>query len=105
MPKINAAYSPEDLHHLPGDALFELVSEMHAAIVGLLWQIEDLKNFDDLMHESHFLDSCPVYRASEIHRLLMTKSPKTIIENKYLHCDGEFEKFWDRCSVGESFKN
>lgn len=96
-------YTPDCLHHLPGIATYEIVAELHAALIGLLWQIDDLKNFDDSSWESHFDGTCPVIRAEEIHRLLITHRPKDICERSYL-ADGrrEFVGFWDRCRVEDS---
>lgn len=96
-------YSPESLHHLPGLALYEIVAELHAALIGLLWQIDDLKNFDDSLWESHFDDTVPVARAEQIHRLLMGSRPKDVIEKELLaERRDEFAGFWDRCRIDDS---
>lgn len=101
---ITGGYCPDSLHHLPGDALFKIMSDLHCALVGLLWQIDDLKNFDELMHESHFDDTVPVHRAQEVHRLLCKYTPKELIERGLLDSElDEFRKWWERCAVGESF--
>ena len=96
-------YSPESLHHLPGVALYEIVAELHASLIGLLWQIDDVKNFDDSLWESHFDDTVPVERAEQIHRLLLARRPKDIIEKELLaDRRDEFASFWDRCRVDDS---
>jgi hypothetical protein len=101
---ITGGYSPGSLHCLPGDALFKIVSNLHCALVGLLWLIDDLKNFDELMHESHFSDTVPMHRAQEVHRLLCKYTPKELIERGVLDSEiEEFRKWWERCAVGESF--
>lgn len=101
---ITGGYSPSSLHSLAGDDLFKIVSDLHCALVGLLWQIDDLKNFDELMHESHFEDTVPVHRAEVLHRLLLKYTPKQLLEKKLLDSEiDEFQKWWERCRVGESF--
>lgn len=98
-------YDGQSLHHLPGDAALELLRETHAALIGLLWQIEDYRNFDDSAVESHFDDTVPMERAEYIHRILMTKTPKSICERGYFRGEGreEFMKWVDRCRVADSF--
>ena len=81
-----------------------LVREMHAALVGLLWQIEDMKNHDEFLYESHFDDTVPLHRAQQIHRILMTRQPRTIIDRKYLEEGAkEFSNWWQRCDINASF--
>lgn len=101
---ISGGYSPDSLHCLPGVSLFKIVSALHCALVGLLWQIDDLKNFDELMHESHFDATVPMDRAQEVHRLLCKYTPKELSERDLLDSElDEFRKWWERCAVGESF--
>jgi len=98
----NAGYTPENLHHMSGQLLHELVKELHEAVVGLLWQIDETKKFDYGIWESHFDDTIPHEHAQRLHRLLMTKHPKEVLK-LYPHGDyEEFEKWWDRCDVGRS---
>ena len=55
----NARYTPENLHHMSGRALHDLVKELHESLVGLLWQIHETKEFDSGLWESHFDDTIP----------------------------------------------
>lgn len=100
-------YDKGSLHSLPGDATYELLRETHAALAGLLWLIEDLRSFDESVVESHFDDTTPFDRAQMVHRLLMSKSPKRIVEKNLLG-GKEQEEFADwakRCNVVDSFPN
>ena len=102
--KVNAAYSPYLLHDLNGGSLFEIVSSLHCAIIGLLWQIDDLKNFDESLFESHFDDTTPFHRSQEVHRLLMKYPPRDLIDKALLDAGNlEFREWWNRVKVGESF--
>lgn len=98
-------YSADSLHSLPGEALVELLKETHGALIGLLWQIEDYRNFDELAVESHFDDTVPMDRAQFVHRMLMVRQPKEIVERGFFRGEqrDEFLKWVERCKVKDSF--
>ena len=99
-------YDAQSLHHLPGEANLELLKETHKALVGLLWLIEDLRNYDESLVESHFDDTTPMERSQYVHRLLMTRTPKNIVDKDFLGGKGkeELRDWCKRCKVVDSFQ-
>ncbi len=101
--RVEAKYNPDNLHHMPGQLLHELVKELHEAVIGLLWQIDDLKHHDKLMWESHFDQTIPHEHAQRLHRLLMTRHPKEVMK---FYPSGDYQEvddWWHRCQVSDSF--
>lgn len=104
-------YLRDDLTHRTKGELLEIIRHTHQALVALLWQIDDLKNFDDLMHESHFEDTVPFDRAQYVHRVLMTRCVDDIVSGEWLtdaDCGdsfgySEFVRFVKRCDISRSF--
>ncbi len=97
-------YTEESLDDVSKESLVEMLKETHAALCGLLWQIEDLRNFDDLLTESHFDDTVPMDRAQYVHKVLMSHSAARIVERGFMRDERtEFDKWVDRCDVARSF--
>jgi hypothetical protein len=104
-------YLQDDLTHRTKRELIEVIRHTHQALVALLWQIDDLKNFDDLMYESHFEDTVPFDRAQYVHRVLMTRCVDDIVSGGWLidaDCGdsfgySEFVRFVKRCDISRSF--
>jgi len=97
-------YLTDDLTHRTKPELIQILKETHAALCGLLWQIEDLRNHDELWVESHFDDTVPMDRAQYVHRVLMTKNVDAIVSAEYLDDErDEFDKWITRCDVARSF--
>ena len=104
-------YLHDDLTHRTKAELVEIIRHTHQALVALLWQIDDLKNFDDLMHESHFEGTVPFDRAEYVHRVLTTRGVDDIVSGEWLtdpDCGDsfgyfEFVRFVQRCDVSRSF--
>jgi hypothetical protein len=104
-------YLQDDLANRTKAELVEIIRHMHQALVGLLWQIDDLKNFDDLMYESHFGDTVPFDRAQYVHRALTTRCVDEIVSGEWLtdpDCGdsfgySEFIRFVQRCDIARSF--
>ena len=100
---IDPKYTPDNLHHMNKQLLHELVKELHEAVIGLLWQIDDLKHHDELMWESHFDQTIPHEHAQRLHRLLMTRHPKEVMKFYPSGDYQEFDDWWHRCQVSDSF--
>ena len=104
-------YLQDDLTHRTKAELVEIIKHTHQALIGLLWQIDDLKNFDDLMYESHFEDTVPFDRAGYMHRVLTTRCVDDIVSAEWLtdpDCGdsygySEFIRFVQRCDVSRAF--
>ena len=104
-------YLHDDLTHRTKAELVEIIRHTHQALVALLWQIDDLKNFDDLMYESHFEDTVPFDRAEYVHRVLATRCVDDIVSGERLTDSdrgdsfgySEFVRFVQRCDVSRSF--
>ena len=104
-------YLHDDLTHRTKAKLVEIIKHTHQALVAMLWQIDDLKNFDDLMYESHFEDTVPFDRAQYVHRVLTSRCVDDIVAGEWLtdpDCGNsfgysEFIRFVQRCGVSRSF--
>lgn len=97
-------YLNDDLTHRTKPELIAIIKEVHAAMCGLLWQIEDMRNFDEILTESHFDDTVPMDRAQYVHRILMTHNIDKLVSAEYLNDErDEFDKWIDRCDVHNSF--
>lgn len=104
-------YLHDDLTYRTKAELIEIVRHTHQALVALLWQIDGLKNFDDLMYESHFEDTVPFDRAQYVHCVLTTRGVDDIVSGEWLtHPDcgdsfgySEFVRFVQLCDVSRSF--
>ena len=98
-------YLTDDLTHRTKPELIAIIKAVHEALCGVLWQIEDMRNFDDLLTESHFDDTVPMDRAQYVHRILMTHCIDRIVSAEYLNDERtEFDKWIDRCDVARSFQ-
>jgi len=97
-------YLNDDLTHRTKPELVAILQEMHTVLIGLLWQIEDLRNHDELWVESHFDDTVPMERAQYVHRILMTTCLDAIVSAGYLDDEkDEFDKWVARCDVARAF--
>jgi hypothetical protein len=104
-------YLQDDLTHRTKAELVEIIRHTHQALVALLWQIDDLKNFDELMHESHFEDTVPLDRAGYVHRVLMQRCVDDFVAGEWLTdpvCGdsfgySEFVRWVQRCDIARSF--
>jgi len=97
-------YLQDDLTHRTKAELVEIIRHTHQALVALLWQIDELKNFDDLRYESHFEDTVPLDRAEYVHRVLMTRCIDDIVSGEWLNDERqEFVKCVKRCDIARSF--
>ncbi len=97
-------YLQDDWTHRTKAELLEIIKHTHQALVALLWQIDDLKNFDDLMHESHFENTVPLDRAEYVHRVLMSRCIDDIVSAEWLADERqEFVKWVQRCDIARSF--
>lgn len=95
-------YVEDSLENVSKQELIAALKETHAAMCGLLWLIEDMRNFDDLLTESHFDDTAPMDRAQRVHAILMTRSvdgiASSLSKNKQ-----EFDGWIIRCDIARSF--
>lgn len=98
-------YTEDSLNDVSKEQLVEMLKETHAALCGLLWQIEDMRNFDDVLTESHFDDTVPMDRAQYVHKVLMSHSAAKIAERGFMRDErDEFNKWVCRCDVARSFR-
>jgi hypothetical protein len=95
-------YVDDSLENVSKEDLIAALKETHAAMCGLLWQIEDMRNFDDLLTESHFDDTVPMDRAQYVHQILMTRTVDGIAKRLVKEKE-EFDKWVTRCDVARSF--
>lgn len=96
----------DSVQNVTKQELVSVLRETHKAMIGLLWLIEDLVNFDELLKESHFDDTVPLERAQFVHRILMTRDIESLVGKQYLEfgeSEKEFRDWWLRCGVNESF--
>jgi len=101
-------YIDDDLTHRTKQELVSIIRSTHQALAALLWLVDDLKNFDDLLYESHFEDSVPFDRAQYVHRVLATRGVDDIVAGEWfsdVDCDDlrEFVACVQRCDIARSF--
>jgi len=95
-------YLHDDLTHRTKAELVEIIKHTHQALVAMLWQIDDLKNFDDTV---------PLDRAQYVHRVLTSRCVDDIVAGEWLtdpNCGNSFDysefiRFVQRCDLSRSF--
>jgi len=104
-------YIDDDLTHRTKQELVNIIRHTHQALAALLWLVDDLKIFDDLLYESHFGDSVPLDRAQYVERVLATRGVDDIVAGEWLtdaDCGNsyglrEFAACVQRCDIARSF--
>lgn len=104
-------YIDDDLTHRTKQELVNIIRSTHQALAALLWLVDDLKKFDDLLYESHFEESVPFDRAQYVHRVLATRCVDDIVSGEWLSdvdCGDsyglrEFASCVQRCDIARSF--
>jgi hypothetical protein len=91
-------YTKDQLYRLPGDSIFKIVTDLHCALIALLWLI-DKRECDSPYYDA----PQAIERANEVHRRLVELTARQYVETADETVEKDFRSWYEGNGVGEQY--